>query len=113
MLKRLLDAEATYKAMPKDELEKLVKLPDSHLLGEVDAMAMLIRKMKEDPAMCKVVNRVFMSMVQSYYWNQMHHGQMRPGSSEAEILLTSVRPSLSPLTVNLTDYDFILSALPE
>ena len=35
--------------------------------------------------------RMFYNLVESNYWHQMEAGNLRPGSDEAEVLLTSIR----------------------
>eukprot|EP00971_Amphidinium_carterae_P250391 4970900-Amphidinium_carterae.1 len=75
-----------------------------------------------DEGMAKVVNRAFLSLVRTHYWTalavecplqglepptslstpqvrQLETGDLRPGSDEAETLLTSVEVALSPLRV--------------
>ena len=44
-----------------------------------------------EPGLARAVYRMFYNPVESNYWHQMEAGNLRPGSDEAEVLLTSIR----------------------
>jgi len=84
-----------------------VELPADNLLGKVDGMVELLKKTWIDEGMAKVVNHAFLNIVNYHYLSLIERGDLRPGSVESEILLTSIRASLSPYRTDLVDYKFI------
>mmetsp|Transcript_23241 Transcript_23241/g.51423 ORF Transcript_23241/g.51423 Transcript_23241/m.51423 type:complete len:1252 (+) Transcript_23241:95-3850(+) len=120
---KLREAEAGYKSL-RDSEEGLGMLeikaqgggiskgiPAEHLLLEVDDMVELMKGTPVDEGMAKVVNRAFLSLVRTHYWRQLETGDLRPGSDEAETLLTSVEVALSPLRADLMDWRYIVGRL--
>jgi hypothetical protein len=78
------------------------------LLGEVGDMKKLIQEaVWVDVGMAKVVNHCFLTLLYNNYWKLIEEGKLRPGSPESEVLLTSVRISLSPYRADLVDFKFI------
>jgi len=73
----------------------------------VDDIIALLKVQQVDAGMAKVVNQVFLSMVFQNYWNLIEEGELRPGSPEAEVLLTSIRMSLSPYRADLVDFNYV------
>jgi hypothetical protein len=74
-------------------------------------MIQLLEANDWDVSMAKAVNRAFLHIVRSNYWNQIEHNNIRPGTPEAEVLLTSIRIALSPLKPDLEDYKFVTQHL--
>jgi len=74
---------------------------------EVNDMVTLIQNEQVDVGMAKVVNQCFLTLVYNNYWKQIEHGGLRPGSAESDVLLTSVRISLSPYRADLDDYKYV------
>merc|ERR1719498_2028638 len=70
-------------------------------------MIQLISEEEVDNGMSKVVNQCFLTMVYNNYWKLIEHGDLRPGSPESDVLLTSIRVSLSPYRADLTDFDYV------
>jgi NhaP-type Na+/H+ or K+/H+ antiporter len=81
-------------------------LPEN-LLGNVEDMIELIKNEFVDVGMAKVVNQVFLTLVYNNYWKLIDQSKLRPGSQESEVLLTSIRMSLSPYRADLVDFNFI------
>ena len=54
-----------------------------------------------------------LNLVESSYWHQMEAGNLRPGSDEAEVLLTSIRVAQSPVLPDLWDLKALSSGLVE
>jgi len=98
-----------YAAVPQDELHRgtLGEAMGENLLGKVDDMIALISTQWVDDGMAKVVNQIFLSMVFNNYLKLIEEGQLRPGSTESEVLLTSVRISLSPYRADLIDFNYV------
>jgi hypothetical protein len=82
-------------------------LPEGHLLGQVDDMIELIRNQWVDIGMAKVVNQAFLNLVYQNYWKLIEEGKLRPGSQESDVLLTSIRVSLSPYRADLQDFAYV------
>merc|ERR1719181_2122132 len=70
-------------------------------------MILLIEDGWVDVGMAKVVNQCFLTLVYTNYWKLIEDGKLRPGSPESDLLLTSVRVSLSPYRADLVDYDWL------
>mmetsp|Transcript_7852 Transcript_7852/g.17247 ORF Transcript_7852/g.17247 Transcript_7852/m.17247 type:complete len:1246 (+) Transcript_7852:169-3906(+) len=86
-------------------------IPADSLLLNVDDMVELMKRTPVDEGMAKVVNRAFLSLVRTHYWKQIETGDLRPGSDEAETLLTSIEVALSPLRADLMDFKYIMGRL--
>mmetsp|Transcript_12585 Transcript_12585/g.28486 ORF Transcript_12585/g.28486 Transcript_12585/m.28486 type:complete len:1167 (-) Transcript_12585:177-3677(-) len=86
-------------------------IPETHMLAEVDDICELLADTGIDSGMAQVVNKVFLSLVNGHYWKQIECRDLRPGSEEGKILLTSIQVGLSSLHVDLQDFDFIVSRL--
>mmetsp|Transcript_56105 Transcript_56105/g.121362 ORF Transcript_56105/g.121362 Transcript_56105/m.121362 type:complete len:1117 (-) Transcript_56105:113-3463(-) len=82
-------------------------ISQGHLLTKVDDLMKLLSHDTADAEMQKVVNQAFLKLVERHYWKQIECGDLRAGSDEASALLTSIQVALSPLTVNLRDFDFV------
>lgn len=110
-------AKEVYDALPRSELENLMgivgELPQHHLLGKTDDMFALLSNTTSSESMTKAVNHAFLLLVQGRYWTMLGDGDLRPGSEEASVLLTSVRFALSPITSDLRDYRFVNKNLPK
>jgi len=78
-----------------------------NMLGKVDEMINLVSEQYVDAGMAKVVNQCFLTLVHNNYWKLIEDRKLRPGSPEADILLTSVRVSLSPYRADLVDFEYI------
>ena len=66
-----------------------------------------------EPGLARAVYRMFHNPVESNYWHQMEAGNLRPGSDEAEVLLTSIRVAQSPVLPDLGDLKALSSGLVE
>lgn len=110
LVEKLRLAEKLHKQLPRQTLNLLGELPES-LLGQVDGMCDLLLESGVDVRMAKVVNRSFLSLVSQNYWKQIDKGFLRPGSAEADTVFTSVRMAMSPIRIDLDDFDFILASL--
>jgi len=86
-------------------------IPDETLLGHVDRMVEAIDDSDVDPNMAQVVNKAFLQLVNAQYWKQIEYRDLRPGSEEAKILLTSIQVALSTGNQDLLDFNFILRRL--
>jgi len=86
-------------------------IPADNLLLQVDEMVKLIDDNEIDLGMAQVVNRAFLSLVNVHYWKQIECRDLRPGSEEAKILLTSIQVALSSLTIDLRDFPFVIRRL--
>jgi len=75
-----------------------------HLLGKVDDMIQLIKDQPVDEGMAKVVNEVFLKLVNSQYSRLVASDFLPPGSPEHEVLVTSLVLASSPLRADLVDY---------
>jgi hypothetical protein len=75
--------------------------------SDVGEMIQLISDQWVDVGMAKVVNQCFLTLVMSNYWKLLDEGELRPGSLESEVLLTSVRVALSPLRPDLEDFPYV------
>lgn len=109
IVKQLKEQVKLYNEIPQDELHRGMlggALP-TNLLGKVDDMIELIEKQWVDEGMAKVVNSVFLQLVYNNYWKLIEEGELRPGSAESEVLMTSVRVSLSPYRTDLIDFEFV------
>lgn len=74
---------------------------------DITGMMKFVQGQWTDVGMAKVVNEIFLSMVYKNYWKLIDDGNLRPGSPESEVLLTSVRVSLSPYRADLADYEYL------
>lgn len=79
----------------------------TNMMGKVDDMVELIKNEECDIGMAKVVNHCFLTLVYNNYWKLIERGKLRPGGPESEVLLTSVRISLSPYHPDLKDFVYV------
>jgi len=105
IIEKLLPLQERYKATKdKSELSLMGRLPNNHMLGCVDGIINILKETGVDIGMAKLVNQTFLTLVSKGYWELMQEGDLRPGSDEAQVLLTSVRMAQSPLSPDLKDY---------
>lgn len=106
---------AVFNSIPDEDKMRLDHLPCQ--LHELDKGSQeLIELVKDCPAdeeMCKVVNKTMMSLVYTNYQRQIQSGDLRPGSPETDVLFTSIRVCLSPLSVDLRDLDFVMHTIAD
>jgi sodium/hydrogen exchanger 10/11 len=76
-------------------------------IGNVEDMKNLVNTTWVDVGMAKIINKCFLELVLKNYWDLIEEGDIRPGSTESEVLFTSVRVSMSPFTADLRDYKYI------
>jgi NhaP-type Na+/H+ or K+/H+ antiporter len=109
LIQQLTELTEMYKKLPKEELQLLGSELPPNKLGDVDDMIKLLQGENEfvDIPMAKVVNQAFLLLVYNNYWKLIAEGQLRPGSPESDVLLTSVRVSLSPYRADLTDFQYV------
>mmetsp|Transcript_13271 Transcript_13271/g.31057 ORF Transcript_13271/g.31057 Transcript_13271/m.31057 type:complete len:1203 (-) Transcript_13271:95-3703(-) len=86
-------------------------IPEKNMLGDVEGMIALVCNSPINESMSKVVNRAFLNVVNTHYWKQIECRDLRPGSEEAKILLTSIQVGLSSNRSDLKDFDFIVKRL--
>mmetsp|Transcript_13270 Transcript_13270/g.31049 ORF Transcript_13270/g.31049 Transcript_13270/m.31049 type:complete len:1203 (-) Transcript_13270:191-3799(-) len=86
-------------------------IPEKNMLGDVEGMIALVCNSPINESMSKVVNRAFLNVVNTHYWKQIECRDLRPGSEEAKILLTSIQVALSSLTIDLRDFPFVIRRL--
>jgi hypothetical protein len=110
LVNRLTVAETRYKHMP-DEDRALCPLPAYSLLGQVDDMKDMIKDLGVDLGLAKAINKTFLSLVGGSYWRQMEQGKVRPGTEEADTLLSSVRLGQSTHHSDLCDLSVIFDTL--
>jgi hypothetical protein len=114
IIKELATVKAIYDAIPDDEFHRGMlgeAIQADNLLGKVDDMIKLIEEQWVDDGMAKVVNQIFLALVFNNYWKLIEEGALRPGSAESEVLLTSVRISLSPYRADLNDFDYVYTKM--
>jgi len=113
IVSRLQTAENKFEATADSSYDLLDFLPDETLLQKVADITELITDKGFDVAMTKVVNKAFLSMLSTQYWKEISAGHLQPGSEQANILLTSIRVSLSPLKADLNDLRIVEKCLPK
>jgi hypothetical protein len=91
----------------------LARLPETRDLCSEDytEMVTLLTDQWVDIGMSKVVNSAFLNLVTANYWKLMESGDLRPGSKESEINLTSIRVSLSQYSCDLRDFKTVRQLL--
>jgi len=104
---KLAQLTKTYSEIPKEGLNMMGGDLPENLLGKVDDMVTLIKDDWVDVGMSKVVNQCFLTLVYNNYWKLIEEGKLRPGSAESDVLLTSVRISLSPYSADLNDFQYV------
>jgi sodium/hydrogen exchanger 10/11 len=107
LLSELAKVRDQYNKIPAEDLELLGGELPENLLGKTEGMELLIANEGVDGGMAKVVNQVFLTLVYNNYWEQIRKGALRPGSPESDVLLTSVRISLSPYRIDLVDFNYV------
>lgn len=108
----------------EEQLEQDVEHGESHIgtrlggvteddpFGDVKGIIdLLVAEPMIDCGMAKIINKAFMELVYANYWQAIDKGALRPGSTESEILFTSVRISLSPFKPDLCDLQYIVKRL--
>lgn len=96
--------------IPEKEKQKLDNLPFDLLdPSDIEKMIDLVKCKTPDKDITRTVNKCFLNMVNTNYWQQIEEGELRPGSDEAELLFTSVR--FSTLKLDLVDIDFLTQLL--
>lgn len=108
LVKKVKRAEAHWQRIPHSSLKLLGELPEPNLLGQVDGMVELLKSGDEvDFGMARVVNKAFLSLVSRKYRGLITSGYIRPGSAEADLLMTSLRVATGQNRVDLIDFAFI------
>jgi len=107
LVDKLAELTKTYGEIPKENLSMMGGDLPENLLGKVEDMVLLIQDDWVDVGMAKVVNQCFLTLVYNNYWKLIEEGKLRPGSPESDVLLTSVRISLSPYRADLTDFNYV------
>jgi NhaP-type Na+/H+ or K+/H+ antiporter len=107
LIRELRKEEVAYKARADLQKGLFGKPLGDNLLGKVDDIVELISDQWVDEGMAKVVNQIFLEMVFANYWKLIGSGELRPGSVESDVLMASVRMSLSPYRANLDDYEYV------
>jgi NhaP-type Na+/H+ or K+/H+ antiporter len=105
-----------FKSIPAADLRYvLARLPESRDLAseEYTDMVALIRDQWVDVGMAKVVNAALMDLVYANYWKLMEGGDLRPGSKDSDVLLTSIRICTSPYRADLLDFKEVRRQLDE
>jgi len=91
---------------------RLPNVSKDNPFGDVEEIKKLLQEDDTiDIGMAKIINKAFMDLIYKNYWSQIEQGTLRPGSPESEILLTSVRISLSPFRPDLCDYEYVENRL--
>jgi NhaP-type Na+/H+ or K+/H+ antiporter len=93
--------------VPMNPGGRLAEISAENPLGNVADMIALVTGNWVDVGMAKIINKCFLELVLKNYWDLVEEGEMRPGSTESEVLVTSVRLSLSPFRADLEDYQYI------
>jgi len=87
----------------------LWRLPDLHSAGQFEKLSETMMSKPVDKAKMKAVNKVFLTLVRSHYLHMIEESDIRPGSEEAGVLLTSIQVALSPIRPDLHDYAYVTS----
>lgn len=113
LIQEFRDLKAVHGQYAPEDTKFLGTLPHNHMLGDIEDCLLIVDKTQIDFPMAKVVNKTFLSLVQSNYWKAIEAGNLRPGSDEVETLLTSIRVAQSPLSAFLSDYEYVLQHMPQ
>lgn len=98
----------TWNDLGPSSLDFLSELPQPNYMGDVDHLMDLIRPLETvDVPMARAINKSFLGLVSQNYWNEINLGNLRAGSTETDILLTSIRMAMSPLRGDLVDWVFV------
>lgn len=98
-------AKEEYDKLPKSALKLLGDKPQETMAHQADNLIELIKGKVVDCSMARAVNRSFLQIVSKKYWHMLEEGNMRPGTPEADVLLTSIQ--VTPLHADLIDFDFV------
>jgi len=113
--KAFLSARMIFESIPDEDKGRMDHLPCSlaELAQDSEEMMRLIESQKAEEEMCKVITKTFMNLVFTNYHKFIQAGDLRPGSPETDVLFTSIRVCLSPLTAELTDLDFVMHSITD
>jgi NhaP-type Na+/H+ or K+/H+ antiporter len=107
VIEKYNEAEVIYKALPQSGLKLIGDIPEKTMIPEAANMIEMIKEQAVDVSMARAVNKAFLGLVNGNYWKQIELGNMRPGTTEAEVLLSSIR--VTPLHADLLDWSFVSS----
>jgi len=116
LIDEFLSRKEEHASIPDVDLRYvLCRLPETRDLcsGDYVDMVNLISDQWVDIGMCKVVNTSLLNLVLCNYWKLMEAGDLRPGSKESDMLLTSVRVSLSSYSCDLQDFKTVKALLDQ
>jgi len=113
--KKFEAARALFLSIPEADKAKLDHPAWSFqdLALDCEHMVPLVKNNPAAAEMCKVVNQTFMKIVHHNYSNQIRDGELRPAAPETDTLFTSIRFCLSPVGVDLVDFDFVNHSLSD
>jgi hypothetical protein len=89
------------------ELTELSILPCIAMVSQEKHLEQLVQSTPLDWDKADAVNVAFLSLVNSAYWGFLERRDLRPGSDEAAVLLTSVAFARSQQRGELVDFNFV------
>lgn len=104
----LTEVKKTFSEVRPDHLKLLGDLPDLPTEEqEKEVMQIVENGVCEDMSMVRAFNEIFLNLVSCQYWKLIEAGEVVPGTSEAEVLLSSIKLALSSGDTGLTDFRFV------
>jgi len=106
-----IQEKARYKGIPLKSVNLLGTVPEDSFGGQISQeLINLIECVGIDQNMAKAVNETFLSLVYTHYWRQLSEGDLLPGSTESDSLMTSVKLAQG-WQCDLKDFTFLVPCL--
>lgn len=110
LIDTFLRAREDFQQLPRMGLRSLGEMPTMMSQDQAQELIDGIRSTGIDTGMAKVVNHTFLMLIYSHYWNQLQAGELRPGTKEVAILLTSIQCAQG-WRCDLTDLRYVAARL--
>merc|ERR1711976_723365 len=93
--------------MNTEELALICTLPPMPCRETEEELEQVVLTRRIDWERADAVNKAFLALVNWHYWKYLETRDLRPGSKEAEVLLTSVAYARSHFNGTLIDFDYV------
>merc|ERR1740129_310828 len=110
-IEKFRQARDTYETLPEERLRLLGEFPEMLSSSSEEKLIERIETADTKKGMAKVVNDTFLMLVFSHYWGRLQSGDLRPGTKEVRILLSSVDMAQGGQRDDLEDLSYIIKQL--
>jgi NhaP-type Na+/H+ or K+/H+ antiporter len=113
-VEELAQVKQTFKEIPAENLEILqaassciLQLSEGETRDREAQFLDILKTEAPEPAFLRAINEAFLHIVRSLYWEEMDHGDLKPGSFEADVLLSSLVHAMERAESELKDWQYV------